>query len=77
MQAGTHHDRHAALIADIQARYAQFSPQFQAGARYLVDHPDDVAVSSMRSIATRARVQSAALVRLAQQLGFAGWPELK
>lgn len=77
MQASTHHDRHAALIADIQARYAQFSPQFQAGARYLVDHPDDVAVSSMRSIATRAKVQSAALVRLAQQLGFAGWPELK
>ena len=77
MQAGTHHDRHAALIAEIQARYAQFSPQFQAGARYLVDHPDDVAVSSMRSIATRAKVQSSALVRLAQQLGFAGWPELK
>lgn len=77
MQASNHHDRHAALIAEIQARYAQFSPQFQAGARYLVDHPDDVAVSSMRSIATRARVQSAALVRLAQQLGFAGWPELK
>lgn len=77
MQAGTHHDRHAALIADIHARYAQFSPQFQAGARYLVDHPDDVAVSSMRSIAARAKVQSAALVRLAQQLGFAGWPELK
>ena len=77
MQASTIHDRHAALIAAIHAGYAQLSPQFQAGARYLVDHPDDVAVSSMRSIATRAQVQSSALVRLAQQLGFAGWPELK
>ena len=77
MQASTIHDRHAALIAVIHACYAQLSPQFQAGARYLVDHPDDVAVSSMRSIATRAKVQSSALVRLAQQLGFAGWPELK
>ena len=77
MQASTIHDTHAALIADIHACYAQLSPQFQAGARYLVDHPDDVAVSSMRSIATRAKVQSSALVRLAQQLGFAGWPELK
>ena len=77
MQASTIHHRHAALIADIHACYAQLSPQFQAGARYLVDHPDDVAVSSMRSIATRAKVQSSALVRLAQQLGFAGWPELK
>lgn len=53
MQASTHHDRHAALIAEIQARHAQFSPQFQAGARYLVDHSGDVAVSPMRSIATR------------------------
>ena len=77
MQASTTHDRHAALIAAIQAQYAQFSPQFQAGARYLVDPPDDGAVSSMRSIATRAKVQSSALVRLAQQLGFAGWAELK
>ena len=77
MQAATPHDSYAALMDLIKARHAQLSPQFQAGARYLADHPDDVAVSSMRSIAARAQVQSAALVRLAQQLGFAGWPELK
>ncbi|KAB8055724.1 SIS domain-containing protein [Janthinobacterium rivuli] len=77
MQAATPHDSYAALMDLIKARHAQLSPQFQAGARYLVDHPDEVAVSSMRSIAARAQVQSAALVRLAQQLGFAGWPELK
>ena len=77
MQAATPPDNNAALMALIKARHAELSPQFQAGARYLADHPDDVAVLSMRSIATRARVQSAALVRLAQQLGFAGWPELK
>ena len=77
MQAATPPDNHAALMALIKARFAELSPQFQAGARYLADHPDDVAVLSMRSIATRAQVQSAALVRLAQQLGFAGWPELK
>ena len=76
MQAATPHS-YAALMDLIKARHAQLSPQFQAGARYLADHPDDVAVSSMRSIAARAQVQSAALVRLAQQLGFAGWPELK
>ncbi|MGK5028351.1 MurR/RpiR family transcriptional regulator [Janthinobacterium sp. MDT1-19] len=77
MQAATPHDPYAALMALIKARHAELSPQFQAGARYLADHPDEVAVSSMRSIAARAQVQSAALVRLAQQLGFAGWPELK
>lgn len=77
MQADHHNDRHAALLAQIKTHYAQWSPQFQTGARYLVDHPDEIATSSMRTIATRAQVQSAALVRLAQQLGFDGWPALK
>lgn len=77
MQADHHSDRHAALLAQIKTHYAQWSPQFQTGARYLVDHPDEIATSSMRAIATRAQVQSAALVRLAQQLGFDGWPALK
>ena len=77
MQAVPPGDRHAALLAQIKTRYAQWSPQFQTGARYLVDHPDEIATSSMRSIAARAQVQSAALVRLAQQLGFDGWPALK
>ena len=77
MHADHHGDRHAALLAQIKNHYAQWSPQFQTGARYLVDHPDDIATSSMRSIATRAKVQSAALVRLAQQLGFDGWQDLK
>lgn len=77
MQADHPSDRHAALLAQIKTHYAQWSPQFQTGARYLVDHPDEIATSSMRTIATRAQVQSAALVRLAQQLGFDGWPALK
>lgn len=77
MQADHPSDRHAALLAQIKTHYAQWSPQFQTGARYLVDHPDEIATSSMRAIATRAQVQSAALVRLAQQLGFDGWPALK
>jgi DNA-binding MurR/RpiR family transcriptional regulator len=65
------------LMAVLRADFATFSPQFQQGARYLMDHPDDVAVSSMRSIAAGAGVQSSTLVRLAQRLGFAGWPELR
>ncbi|KAB8041818.1 MurR/RpiR family transcriptional regulator [Janthinobacterium aquaticum] len=77
MQADHPSDRHAALLAQIKTHYAQWSPQFQTGARYLVDHPDEIATSSMRTIAMRAQVQSAALVRLAQQLGFDGWPALK
>jgi DNA-binding MurR/RpiR family transcriptional regulator len=47
------------------------------GAAFLLDHPDEVAVSSRRKVAERALVQPASLVRLSQQLGFPGWNELR
>lgn len=65
------------LAADIRARFPELSPQFQAGAAFLLDHPDEVAVSSMRKVAERARVQPASLVRLSQLLGFPGWNEMR
>lgn len=65
------------LAALIRARFAEWSPQFQAGAAFLLDHPDEVAVLSMRKVAERAQVQPASLVRLSQQLGFPGWNELR
>jgi DNA-binding MurR/RpiR family transcriptional regulator len=61
----------------ILERFGALSPTLQAAARFVVDHPNDVVVGSMRSLAERAAVQPATLVRLAQQLGYAGWPELK
>ena len=65
------------LAARIRARFPGLSPQFQTGAAFLLDHPDEVAVSSMRKVAERAQVQPASLVRLSQQLGFPGWNELR
>jgi DNA-binding MurR/RpiR family transcriptional regulator len=53
------------------------SPALRNAARYLIDHPNDVIVLSMRALAERASVQPAALVRLAQQLHYAGYPALK
>jgi DNA-binding MurR/RpiR family transcriptional regulator len=70
----THFEALATLIRD---RFQDFSPQFQTGAAYLLDNPDEIAVLSMRKVAERANVQPAALVRLAQQLGFPGWNELR
>ena len=61
----------------IRSRFADLSPALQKGARFLVDHPNEVVVASMRSVAERAGVPPATLVRLAQQLGFDGWPGLK
>lgn len=65
------------LASRIRAQFSELSPQFQVGAAFLLDHPDEVAVSSMRKVAQRAQVQPASLVRLAQQFGFPGWKELR
>ncbi|MDR7008464.1 MurR/RpiR family transcriptional regulator [Paraburkholderia strydomiana] len=65
------------LVAIIRDRFPDLSPQFQAGAAFLLDNPDEVAVLSMRKVAERAKVQPAAMVRLSQLLGFPGWNELR
>ena len=40
----------------IQSRYPDLSPQFQAGARYLNDHPTQVSTLSARKLAALAGV---------------------
>ncbi len=65
------------LAAAIRERFPDLSPQFQAGAAFLLDFPDEVAVLSMRKVAERAKVQPAAMVRPSQQLCFPGWNELR
>lgn len=64
-------------IALIRHRFPDMSPQFQSAARYLLEHPQDIAVESMRSIAGRAGVQPPTMVRLAQSLGYVGWSKLR
>jgi DNA-binding MurR/RpiR family transcriptional regulator len=61
----------------ILERFDTLSPKLQAAGRFVVDHPNEVVIGSMRALAERAQVQPATLVRLAQQLGYAGWPALK
>jgi DNA-binding MurR/RpiR family transcriptional regulator len=62
---------------DLRHRFAELSPAMQQVARYVLDHPNDVVTSSMRTIAARADSTPATLVRFAQHIGYAGWPQLK
>jgi DNA-binding MurR/RpiR family transcriptional regulator len=66
-----------AFIAQVRERFTELSPQLQAGAAYLLDFPDEVAIYSMRKVAEHAAVQPASLVRLSQVFGFPGWNELR
>jgi len=61
----------------ILEQFTALTPRMQAAARFIVDHPNEVVIASMRTLAEKAQAQPATLVRLAQQLGYAGWPELK
>ena len=65
------------LIQQLKDAYPAVTPQFQQGARFLIDHPDQVPLLSMRRLANQAGVQPATLVRLAQHMGFAGWDAMK
>jgi len=64
-------------VALVRERFPDMSPQFQIGARHLIDFPAEVPVQSMRRIAARAGVQPATLVRLAQSLGYEGWDAMR
>lgn len=66
---------------DVQARILAEMPalsvELRKAARFLVDHPDEVPLSSMRVLAGRSGVTPTTFVRLARRLGFAGWEELR
>ncbi|MGY4157938.1 DNA-binding MurR/RpiR family transcriptional regulator [Bradyrhizobium sp. USDA 4461] len=61
----------------IEDNYERMPRQMRVVARWLLDHPTEVALLSMREQARRAGVSPATLTRLAQRLGFDGFDRLK
>lgn len=58
-------------------RFESMSPQLQQAARHLIQHPDDIALLSMRELARQAGVQPATMTRLAKFLGAEGYEDLR
>lgn len=67
----------APLAHLVLERFDGLPPQLRAAARFLLDHPRDVALLSTREQAQRAGVSPAALTRLAQRLDLAGYEEVR
>ncbi|HDZ47050.1 hypothetical protein LCGC14_0154590 [marine sediment metagenome] len=65
------------LKEQIIAQYDAMSPQLQRSARYVLEHPEEVALVSMREVARLAGVQPATMTRLAKFLGLSGYDELR
>lgn len=65
------------LRAQIIAGFAAMPPQLQQAARYILAHPEEVALVSMRRLARNAGVQPATMTRLAKALGLPGFDDLR
>lgn len=61
----------------ILSGFDRLPKRLRAAAKRLLDHPDDVALLSMRELAKRADVTPATMTRLAQRLGFGGFDQLR
>lgn len=68
---------HGPLTEQIIQAFDTMSGQLQAGARYVLERPRDVALLSMREQARQAGVQPATMTRLAKHLGMEGYDEVR
>ena len=66
-----------ALRARIKERAQDITPQLEKAAAVLFNRPDDVALLSMRELASRSKLPPSTFLRLARVLGFSGYPELQ
>jgi DNA-binding MurR/RpiR family transcriptional regulator len=58
----------AALKERLEVRFPNYSPQLQRAARYVLEHPEEIALNSMRGVAAKAGVGPSTMVRLAHDI---------
>ncbi|MCM2131612.1 MurR/RpiR family transcriptional regulator [Larsenimonas rhizosphaerae] len=61
----------------ISAEYDTLSKRLQQTARFILDHPQEVALATVAKIAEQADVTPSTLIRLANSLGFNGFSEMQ
>jgi len=61
----------------LRGGFEGFSRSQKAIARYIVDHLEEVGYLSAEELGHRGNTSSSTVVRFAQSLGFAGYPELQ
>ncbi len=65
------------ILQTLTNALAGMSPQVRQAATYVLDHPGEVAVTSMRGIAEAAAVKPNTLVRMARAVGFDGYEDFR
>ena len=70
-------DNVADILHVLGNRFDSLSPQLKRAARYVMDHPHEVSISSVRTLSDLAEVKPNSFVRLANELGFEGYDEFR
>jgi DNA-binding MurR/RpiR family transcriptional regulator len=61
----------------IAGTFQTMPAQLQAAARYVLEHPQDVALLTMREQARQAKLQPATMTRFAKHLGLGGYDAIR
>ncbi len=65
------------VLSRLTAEWEALTPEAQKAARYILENPRDVGVSTVREIAEAANVTPNTVVRMARQVGFDGYEDFR
>ena len=65
------------VLERLSKEWEALTPEAQKAARYVLENPRDVGVSSVREIAEAAKVKPNTFVRMARQVGFEGYDDFR
>ncbi|MEM9348999.1 MAG: MurR/RpiR family transcriptional regulator [Pseudomonadota bacterium] len=65
------------VLDRLSAEWESLTPEAQKAARYVLENPADVGVSTVREIAQAAKVKPNTVVRMARQVGFEGYDDFR
>ena len=67
-----------AELRDLIGRESErLTPRTRDAARYAIDHPNDIALNPVATVAVMAKIAPAAFIRLAKALGYDGYSDLQ
>lgn len=65
------------VLERLTEEWRALTPEAQKAARYVLENPNDVGVSTVREIAEAAKVKPNTFVRMARQVGFEGYEDFR
>ncbi len=65
------------VLERLSGEWEDLTPEAQKAARYVLENPQDVGVSTVREIAEAAQVKPNTFVRMARQVGFDGYEDFR